>query len=67
MEEINNIIETIKDLFSKETGYKISKGSGVPYQTVQDLKNGKTSIEDARFRTIIKLYEYQMKLEKNNQ
>lgn len=67
MEEINKIIDSIKDLFTKETGYKISKGSGVPYQTVQDLKNGKTSIEDARFKTIIKLYDYQMLTKKNNQ
>lgn len=65
MEEVNKIIDTIKNLFANETGYKISKASGVPYQTVQDLKNGKTSIEDARFRTIIKLYEYQKRKEKN--
>lgn len=65
MEEVNKIIDTIKNLFANETGYKISKASGVPYQTVQDLKNGKTSIEDARFRTIIKLYEYQKGKEKN--
>ncbi|HDS3730288.1 TPA: hypothetical protein QIY17_002831, partial [Staphylococcus aureus] len=50
-------------LFEKETGYKIAKNSGLPYQTVQDLRNGKTSLSDARFRTIIKLYEYQRSLE----
>ena len=67
MDEISNIIESIRGLLNKDTGYKISKGSGVPYQTVQDLKNGKTSIEDARFRTVIKLYNYQVELEQSDE
>lgn len=66
MDEINNIIESIRELFNKNTGYKISKGSDVPYQTVQDLKNGKSSIEDARFKTIIKLYNYQKGIDEMN-
>ncbi|WP_145354958.1 hypothetical protein [Staphylococcus epidermidis] len=67
MDEISNIIESIRGLLNKDTGYKISKGSGVPYQTVQDLKNGKTSIEDARFRTVKKLYNYQVELEQSDE
>ncbi|CDR19972.1 hypothetical protein [Staphylococcus argenteus] len=63
MAELNNIINSIKELFEVESGYKISKNSGVPYQTVQDLRNGKTDIEDARFRTIIKLYTYSVSLQ----
>ncbi|AEW64658.1 Uncharacterised protein [Staphylococcus aureus] len=63
MTAIKEIIESIEKLFEKETGYKIAKNSGLPYQTVQDLRNGKTSLSDARFRTIIKLYEYQRSLE----
>ncbi|HDJ6254040.1 TPA: hypothetical protein PQ236_000843 [Staphylococcus aureus] len=58
MKELNEIINAIQFLFESESGYKISKNSGMPYQTVQDLRNGKTKIEDARFRTIIKLYSY---------
>ncbi|ATY56751.1 TPA: hypothetical protein ACGI1V_000169 [Staphylococcus argenteus] len=63
MTELNNFINSIKELFEVESGYKISKNSGVPYQTVQDLRNGKTDIEDARFRTIIKLYTYSVSLQ----
>ena len=63
MDGITNIIKCL----NKNTVYKISKGSGLPYQTVQDLKNGKTSIEDARFRTIIKLYNYKKELEQSEE
>ncbi|HFG8912856.1 TPA: hypothetical protein ACGI1Q_000305 [Staphylococcus argenteus] len=63
MTELNIFINSIKELFEVESGYKISKNSGVPYQTVQDLRNGKTDIEDARFRTIIKLYTYSVSLQ----
>ncbi|CDM13543.1 MULTISPECIES: hypothetical protein [Staphylococcus] len=63
MNTVNEIINSIETLLKSHTGYKISKDSGVPYQTVQDLKNGKTHIEDARFRIIAKLYQYQKSLE----
>ncbi len=49
MTELNNIINSLQSLFESESGYKTSKNSGVPYQTVQDLRNGKTKLEDARF------------------
>lgn len=56
--KIKHIMDVIHQLFENESGYKISKASGVPYQTVQDLRNGKTKLEDAKFKTIIKLYDY---------
>ncbi|MDM7863232.1 hypothetical protein ACYCJX_08840 [Staphylococcus borealis] len=67
MDEITKIIKCLRELLNKNTGYKISKGSGLPYQTVQDLKNGKTSIEDARFRMIRKLYNYKKELEQSEE
>ncbi|MBS6214828.1 hypothetical protein GZ142_04835 [Staphylococcus aureus] len=66
MTELNNIINSLQSLFESESGYKISKNSGVPYQTVQDLRNGKTKLEDARFRTIIKLYSYYVSLKEHS-
>ncbi|RZI09345.1 hypothetical protein [Staphylococcus aureus] len=62
MTELNNIINSLQSLFESESGYKISKNSGVPYQ---DLRNGKTKLEDARFRTIIKLYSYYVSLKEH--
>lgn len=59
------VINSLQSLFESESGYKISKNSGVPYQTVQDLRNGKTKLEDARFRTIIKLYSYYVSLKEH--
>ncbi|MEN0259678.1 hypothetical protein AAGW96_08195, partial [Staphylococcus aureus] len=46
MTELNEIINAIQSLFESQSGYKISKNSGVPYQTVQDLRNGKTKINE---------------------
>ncbi|WP_256025959.1 hypothetical protein, partial [Staphylococcus aureus] len=42
MTELNHIINSLHSLFEFESGYKISKNSGVQYQKVQDLRNGKT-------------------------
>ncbi|UMT79329.1 hypothetical protein ML436_06245 [Staphylococcus roterodami] len=63
MNEIETIISEIEKLLTNNTPYSISKNSGVPRQTVTDLKVGKTEIKDAKFKTIIKLYEYQRTLE----
>lgn len=57
----NEIDITIKNLFENESGYAISKNSGLPYQTVQDLRNGKSSLEKARYETIKSLYNYAKK------
>ncbi|HHC6206273.1 TPA: hypothetical protein ACN4XT_000021 [Staphylococcus aureus] len=65
MNEIETIISEIEKLLTNNTLYSISKNSGVPRQTVTDLKVGNTKIKDAKFKTIIKLYEYQ-KLSENN-
>ena len=55
MTAIKEIIESIEKLFEKETGYKIAKNSGLPYQTVQDLRNGKKTLTRARCKRIKKL------------
>ncbi len=67
MNEIETIISEIEKLLANNTPYSISKNSGVPRQTVTDLKVGNTKIKDAKFRTIIKLYEYQKSSENNSE
>ncbi|MCC4038653.1 hypothetical protein LL019_12325 [Staphylococcus pseudintermedius] len=62
-----NVKQDIKKLFKVQNGSQISKATGFPYQTVQDLRNEKTNLDDARLRTIEKLYNYQKQLEKENQ
>lgn len=57
--DLNLVKEAIKKLFKEQNGSQISKATGLPYQTVQDLRNGRTNIEDARFRTVEALYNYQ--------
>ncbi|WMZ83838.1 hypothetical protein QS432_13085 [Staphylococcus pseudintermedius] len=59
-----NVKQDIKKLFKVQNGSQISKATGLPYQTVQDLRNEKTNLDDARLRTIEKLYNYQKQLEK---
>ncbi|EKK5259354.1 hypothetical protein PN659_002531, partial [Staphylococcus pseudintermedius] len=54
-------------IFKEQKGSQISKATGLPYQTVQDLRNEKTNLDDARLRTIEKLYNYQKQLEKENE
>ena len=63
MNEIETIISEIEKLLTNNTPYSISKNSGVPRQTVTHVKVGKTKIKEAKFKTIIKLYEYQRTLE----
>lgn len=48
------------------SAYKISKEAGVPYMTVNDLRNGKSKIDNAKFATIEKLYNYTKKLEEKD-
>lgn len=67
MNEIETIINEIEKLLTNNTPYSISKNSGVPRQTVTDLKVGNTKIKDAKFKTIIKLYEYQKSSENNSE
>ncbi len=67
MNEIETIISEIEKLLANNTPYSISKNSGEPRQTVTDLKVGNTKIKDAKFKTIIKLYEYQKSSENNSE
>ncbi|HGN7349159.1 TPA: hypothetical protein ACK1AW_001109 [Staphylococcus aureus] len=67
MNEIETIISEIEKLLANNTPYSISKNSGVPRQTVTDLKVGNTKTKDAKFKTIIKLYEYQKSSENNSE
>ncbi|HCW8239920.1 TPA: hypothetical protein OYF92_002775 [Staphylococcus aureus] len=67
MNEIETIISEIEKLLTNNTPYSISKNLGVPRQTVTDLKVGNTKIKDAKFKTIIKLYEYQKSSENNSE
>lgn len=58
MINFDEITQDIQILFEKENGATISKNTGIPYQTVQDLRNGNTQLENARLHTVRKLYEY---------
>lgn len=58
MIKFDDIITDINELLKQQNGSQISKNTGIPYQTVQDLRNGKSSIESARLNTVRKLYEY---------
>ncbi|MBC9873707.1 hypothetical protein [Macrococcoides bohemicum] len=55
-EEVN---KTINDLLFNNTisSYRISKDSGVPYNNVHQLRNGKRKVENLSFKIIGQLYE----------
>ncbi|EOW3686870.1 hypothetical protein [Staphylococcus pseudintermedius] len=57
----------VNQLLENQTSYKISKETNLPYQTIQDIKNGKTKLLESKFKTVIRLYEYQKQLEKENE
>ena len=57
--------EVEKLLQSDLSAYSISKGANVPYMTVNDLVNGKSSIDNAKYSTIEKLYNYAVSIQKN--
>ncbi|KFE42805.1 hypothetical protein SAGN_00790 [Staphylococcus agnetis] len=46
---------------------QISREVGLPYQTVQDLKNGKSKLTEAKFKMSIKLFNYQKGLDRINE
>ena len=54
-------IELIESLLEKYTAYKISKGTGISYTTVNDWKKGETSIFKMQLENAIKLSEYAKK------
>ena len=55
-----------KLLKSDISAYKISKGAGVPYMTVNDLINGKSNLDNAKFSTVEKLYNYAETIKKEH-
>lgn len=56
----------VEELLNSDlSAYRISKEADVPYMTVNDLRNGKSSIDNAKFYTIEKLYNYAVSLHKN--
>ncbi|EGQ2872388.1 hypothetical protein ACLKNE_000705 [Staphylococcus pseudintermedius] len=61
------ILAKVNQLLENQTSYKISKETNLPYQTIQDIKNGKTKLLESKFKTVIRLYEYQKQLEKENE
>ena len=51
--------KTVEQLLKSDvSAYKISKGAEVPYMTVNDLRNGKSSIENAKYGTIAVSYTH---------
>lgn len=59
--------EVVENLLKSDiSAYKISKQSGVAYMTVNDLVNGKSSIDNAKFITIENLYKYSKLLQGAN-
>ncbi|MCU5745937.1 hypothetical protein N9R04_04280 [Staphylococcus sp. SQ8-PEA] len=63
--DFESMKQDVRRLFKLQNGSQIAKATGLPYQTVQDLRNENTSIDNARLKTIEKLYNYQKSLEKN--
>ncbi|QHW36861.1 hypothetical protein GZH82_05725 [Staphylococcus ursi] len=61
------ILTKVKQLLENQTSYKISKETKLPYQTIQDIKNGKTKLLESKFKTVIRLYNYQKRLEKEKE
>lgn len=56
------MLDKVKKLFeSTVTTYKISKGSGVPNNTVQRLRSGEAKLENATYKNIEALYNYYLK------
>ncbi len=55
-----------KLLHSDLSAYRIAKEAGIPYMTVNDLMNGKSTIDNAKFSTIEKLYNYAISVHKAN-
>ena len=45
-------------LFKNKNGYLVSKNTGIPYMTIYDLINGKTSIQNMTLKNAIKIAHY---------
>lgn len=56
------IKENIEKLLNSNiTNYRIYVDTGVAQSTLSDLKNGKSSIDDMKLSTALKLNEYYLK------
>lgn len=57
----------VEDLLSSNIStYKLSKKSNIPYMTIHDLRSGKSTIDNAKFETIEKLYYYALSLKNDH-
>ncbi|MGP4074109.1 hypothetical protein ACTWQB_16510 [Piscibacillus sp. B03] len=53
------MLENVQALFNKKLStYEIAKQTGVAEQTVRDLRNGKSDLANAKFKTIKALNDY---------
>lgn len=67
-EELVRIQEKIIELIESDiTGYKIYKATGVSQYVLSQLRQGKRDVDNLTLNTTEKLYEYQIKIEENNQ
>lgn len=56
------MIENVKKLFKKTIStYEIAKETGLPEQTVRNLRNGISNMEEARYKNIKALSDYYLK------
>ncbi|WP_430625290.1 hypothetical protein [Staphylococcus aureus] len=60
-----NIKTKINELLESDvSGYKVYKATGISQSRISDLRRGKRTIGNLTLDTAIKLYEYQLELEK---
>lgn len=58
MISFDEIKREINSLLEHKKGKEIAKGTDLAYKTVEDLKNGKLSLQNAKLRTIESLYNF---------
>lgn len=58
MISFGEIKREINSLLERKKGKEIAKGTDLAYKTVEDLKNGKLSLQNAKLRTIESLYNF---------
>ena len=53
------MLDNVQKLFKTNVStYRIAKDLGIPEQTIRDLRNGKTNLEDSRYKVIHALNNY---------
>ena len=58
-------LEIIMWLFKNQSGYKISKDTGIAQSTISRFQTGETKFENMRFSHAITLTEYALKIKNN--